>query len=114
MSGLSQLLPLPVLGQHFPTWNALKKNVQAWAVQEKFHFKITHKGKERVLYRCQGEQCHCRLRGSSTEEEDIEVTVLSAMHTSIAPLASRSVASNQEWLQAEIPRIMEVTRATKP
>ena len=36
------------------------------------------------------------------------------MHTCIAPLVSRSVASNQKWLQEELPRIIEVTRTTKP
>ena len=42
------------------------------------------------------------------------ITVLENIHTCIAPLVSRSVASNQKWLQAELPRIMEVTRTTKP
>jgi len=66
------------------------------------------------LYRCRDEQCQWRLRGNITKEEDIGITVLNTMHICIAPLASRSVASNQEWLQAELPRIMEVTHATKP
>ena len=114
MSALSQLLPPPVLHQRFAEWNTLKKNIQDWAVREKFHFEISHKDKERVLYQCRDKECHWRLRANCTQEGDIEITGLESIHTCIAPLVSRSVASNQKWLQAELPRIMEVTRTTKP
>ena len=45
MSALSQLLPPRVLHQRFAEWNTLKKNIQDWAVREKFHFEISHKDK---------------------------------------------------------------------
>ena len=102
MSALSQLLPKPVLNQRFATWKALKKNVQDWSVREKFHFEVTHKDKDRVLYRCRDNQCQWGLRGNHMEEGDIQITVLDSEHTCIAPLAARSVASNQEWLQVSL------------
>lgn len=83
-------------------------------MREKFHFEITHKDKDRVLYRCRDSQCDWRVRGNCRPEGDVEITVLNTGHTCVAPLAPRSVASNQEWLQVELPRIMEVTRHTKP
>ena len=114
MSALSQLLPVPVLNQRFATWKALKKNIQDWSVREKFHFEVTHKDKDRVLYQCRDNQYQWGLRGNHMDEGDIQIIILESKHTCIAPLVSRSVASNQEWLQAELPRIMEVTRNTKP
>ena len=119
MSALSQLLPPPTLGQQFSTFDTLKKNIQDWAVREKFLFEISHKDKQRVLYRCRyykidEANCQWRLRGNVTEEGDIKVTVLVPEHTCIAPLASRSVAATQDWLQIELPRVMEVHRGTQP
>ena len=58
-------------------------------MQEKFYFEILHKDKERVLY-----QCRVKSKLYSYTR------VLENIHTCIAPLISRSVASNQKWLQA--------------
>ena len=92
----------------------LKKNIQDWAVREKFHFEEKHVGlgragevslckdKDRVLYRCRDNQCQWGLRGNHIEEGDIQITVLDSEHSCFAPLASQSVASNHEWLQVEL------------
>ena len=42
MSGLHQVLPPSVLGQHYANFDALKQNVQDWAVCTKFHFEISN------------------------------------------------------------------------
>ena len=114
MSALSQLLPVLVINQRFATWKALKKNIQDWSLREKFHFEVTHKDKDGVLNPCGDNQCQSGLRANNMEEGDIQITVLDSQHTCIATLVSRSVASNQEWLQVELPCIMNVTRNTKP
>ena len=104
MAALSQLLPTPTLGQLYPTFDALKKNVQDWAVREKFHYEISHKDKERVLYCCKYHDmdelgCDWRLRGNITDEGDIKITSLEFGHTCIVLLVQRLVAATQEWLQ---------------
>ena len=70
----------------------------------------SHKDRVRVLYRCRYYDmddlgCDWRLRGNITDEGDIEVTVLELGHTCIIPLACRSVAATQEWLQVNIPNV---------
>ena len=107
MAARNQLLPIPVLGQHFPTFDALKKNMQDWAVRSKFHYEISHKDTTRVIYRCKYHDmdllgCDWRLRPNTTQEGDIEITVLELGHTCIIPLGIRSVAATQEWLQVVI------------
>jgi len=43
LSALLQLLQVPILGQHYDTFDVLKKTMQDWEVHEKFHYEISHK-----------------------------------------------------------------------
>ena len=70
--------------------------MQDWAVQRKFHYEISHKDTDRVIYRCRYHDmddlgCDWRVRANRTDEGDIKITVFEDGHTCIIPLAMRSV-----------------------
>ena len=107
--------PLVNNSLHLIHWRKISK-IGQWERSFCLRFR---KDKQRVLYRCRyykidQANCQWRLQGNVTEEGNIKVTVLVPEHTCIAPLASRSVVATQDWLQIELPRVMEVHRGTQP
>ena len=72
LAALSQLLHTSS-NTIYASFDALKKNMQDWAVRGGFRYEISHKDRDRVIYRRRYHDmdllgCDWRLRGNITDE----------------------------------------------
>jgi len=105
------------LGDQFATFIEFKAAMAEWSARE--HFDIRYKKSDNSvnLVVCWVEECTFRIRAQKKAKVGcIEVTVLNNTHTAcvgLLPSKRRSV-STQTFLQATVPKIMQIDRVTKP
>ena len=116
MSALALLHGSPNLGQIFSDFQQLKEWIEDWSIKEKFSFKIGDRDRSRAIFTCISTGCTWRVRANRTEEEDVQITVLSGEHSCIPDECGKrySVASTHTWLRRHIPNHLSLTAATKP
>ena len=113
MAALLELLPPPLYGQLFVSFDTLREHVEDWSIREKFHFVVNSKDKTRVIYICKDQACQWRLRGSLQIDGSIKVTTLVTPHSCIAGLVQRTSTSHQNWLLRHIPQYLHMTKETE-
>ena len=117
MSALVDLRQAPVLGQHYSSFNDLKKVLQDWSVREKFSYGVSKQDSTRGIYVCKIQGCPWRVRANRTELGDIVVMVLEISHNCILERTaanSQSTSSKQQWIQEILPQHLVITQATSP
>lgn len=110
-------MPAPIQpGMRYPTFDALKIEIQNWAIANHFSFVIPRKDQLRADYRCRARQdgCPWRVYASLSRDGDVIVKILENKHTCIGlgPVI-REVANMQTWLRRVIPLHLFVTRGTR-
>jgi hypothetical protein len=106
------------LKQSFETFSDFKVQIHQWAVADNFVIKIEKSDRSRCVVKCRSAaDCPFHVRAAwKREEERVIITALNPTHTTClgAAPASRASSSQFVYLREAVPKILTITKKTKP